>query len=96
MIRSKYLNQVYDNGWKVVAVELAGRFGKRNKLKGNSYRFFLARKTSDGKFEKTLCISRPTMAKIDRGELTVEQAEALKLKHASVNEFRNVPYYKFK
>lgn len=96
MVRSKYLGQVYDNNWKVISVELAGRYGKRLKAKGNSYRFILARETSDGKFEKYLSISHPTMVKIGRHEWTVEYVEALKRRHADDNEYRNVPTYKFK
>ena len=95
MIKSKYLGRTYDNNWKVVAVELAGRYGKRG-AKGNSYRFFLARETSDGKFDKTMCISHNTMVKIDRAELSVEQLETSKRQMEGANVFRNAIYYRFK
>ena len=40
MVRSKYLGQVYDNNWKVISVELAGRYGKRLKAKETAWFIF--------------------------------------------------------
>jgi len=95
MIRSKYLGKTYDEGWTVTAVELAGRYGARKKAKGNSYRFFLTRMTSDGKFVKSLCIGHNTMVRIERGITTVETVEANKKAKEEVNVFRNATYYRF-
>lgn len=95
MIRSKYLGKTYDAGWKCTAVELAGRYGRRNKKKGNSYRFFLTRETSDGKCVKSLCVGHRTMAKIGRGKTTVEEVEARKNAMEEANPFRNATFYRF-
>lgn len=95
MIKSKYLGKTYDAGWTVTAVELAGRYGKKKGGKRNSYRFFLTRVTSDGKCIKSLCVGHAAMAKIGRGEATVEEVEARKNAMEEANPFRNATFYRF-
>lgn len=90
---SKYLGQIYDNGWKVVKVEIAGRYGARKKAKGNSYNYVLSRVTSDDACDKYLTVSHNTMTRIARGTRTVEAIEARKNKLNS--RYNNASLYKF-
>lgn len=91
--KSKYMGQVFDNGWKVTAIEIAGRYGARNKAKGNSYNYVLSRMTSDGECDKFLTVGHNLMVKIARGLRTVEAAEANKNRLSS--RHTNSSYYKF-
>lgn len=94
MIRSKYLGREFDAGWTVTSVELAGRYGKRKKAKGNTYRFILTRKTSDDKCDKSLKIDHNTIVKLARGETTVEEVELKQT--AAANTYTNVAFYRFR
>jgi len=70
MKRSKYINQTFDNNWKCTAIYLAANYG--HGTRHNAYRYELGRVTSDGKCDKYITVSGPTMSKIARGLISAE------------------------
>ena len=88
-MKSKYLGMTFDNNWKVI---------RASKTDATHTRFTLVRPTSDNKEFKHITLMGNELAKIARGERTVESYLAGKLfqknrlKH---NIFRNNIFYVF-
>ena len=80
MIRSKYLNRRFDNGWTCTHVGTASKsrvFKKGTRTRNEypnhqTYYYIFERRTSDGLADKLVRLNATEAAKVWRGELTVE------------------------
>lgn len=89
-MKSKYLGKTFDSGWRVI---------RASKVDSTHTRFTLARPTTDEKAYKYITLLGNELAKISRGERTVEsylsgkKFQKEQMKH---NIFRNNIFYVFK
>lgn len=90
MKNSKYFGKTFDNGWKCTKVYLAANYC--GGTKHNAYRYVLSRITSDGKCDKIIAVSGPTMKRIADGTTTVETVSENKRNFKNI---ANETLYKF-
>lgn len=102
MRKSKYLNQMFDNGWVCTHVTIRSVTGayykgtrKRTKTPGHrNYEYHFTRLTSDGKFEKTIKLTGQQANKVLKGERTVEYyADCKELVAPTTPTKERVSYY---
>jgi hypothetical protein len=81
MIKSKYLNKQFDNGWVCTHVGTAAKsrvFKRGTKVRNEypnhqTYYYIFERITSDGKAEKLVRLNCNEAAAVYRGDITVEE-----------------------
>lgn len=81
MVKSKYLNKQFDNGWACTHVGTAAKsrvFKRGTKIRNEypnhqTYYYIFERLTSDGKAEKLVRLNCSEAAAVYRGDITVEE-----------------------
>lgn len=71
--KSKYVGKQFGN-WTCTHMGIASVAGKRSKRAGHrTYYYIFERRTSDNKADKMIRLNHVEVAKVYRGEITVEQ-----------------------
>jgi len=70
--QSKFVGKEFDNGWVCTGINIA-RATLTHKNGGPTYWYAMARKTSDGKFDKWIRIEGHEASKVYKGLITVEE-----------------------